>query len=45
MLPSATVVEELEDEAGEKKIERRPKLDRRVDPWAWQSFKNPARPD
>ena len=45
MLPNTVVAEEAEDEAGEKKIEKRPKLDRRVDPWAWQSFKNPARPD
>lgn len=48
MLPKAAVAavdDNNEDEAGENKIVKRPKLDRRVDPWAWHSFKNPARVD
>ncbi len=45
MLPNTVSVEEPDDEAGEKKVVKRPKLERRVDPWAWLSFENPARPD
>ena len=46
MLPNPiNAADEPDDEAGEKKVEKRPKLDRRVNPWAWQAFANPARPD
>jgi hypothetical protein len=45
MLPNTVSVEEPDDEAGEKKVVKRPKLERRVDPWAWLAFENPARPD
>jgi hypothetical protein len=46
MVPNTVSVEEPEDEAGEKKVVKRPKLERRVDPWAWIPFvANPARPD
>lgn len=47
MLPNVVIEDEKEEgeDAGEKKVVKRPRLDRKVDPWIWHAFENPARGD